>query len=51
MNWNLTISDGSSLVGELTKTFGTLNPAIKGLTGIDLAAAIGQKLKGDSGKK
>jgi hypothetical protein len=41
------LSDGSSLVGELTKTIGSLNPAIKTLTGIDVAAAIGQKMRGD----
>ncbi|ODM87281.1 Flotillin-2 [Orchesella cincta] len=35
--------DNSTLVGELTKAIGSLNPAIKGLTGIDVAAALGQK--------
>jgi len=39
--------DGSTLVGELTKAIGTLNPAIKGLTGIDVAAALGQKYGAD----
>lgn len=39
----------SSLVGELTKTIGSLNPAVKSLTGIDLAAAIGGKLNKSHG--
>ena len=38
-------TDGTNLVGELVKTFGSLQPAVKSLTGIDLAAAIGHKLQ------
>jgi len=38
--------DGNNLVGEITKTIGALNPSVKALTGIDMAAAIGQKLTG-----
>lgn len=38
--------DGSSLVGELTKTIGTLNPCVQALTGINIASAVGQKLSG-----
>jgi hypothetical protein len=43
------ISDGNNLVGELTKTIGALNPSVKALTGIDVAAAIGQRIAGGSG--
>jgi len=36
-------------VGELTKTIGTLNPAIQALTGVSLAACLGSKLGGGGG--
>ncbi|CAG7816612.1 unnamed protein product [Allacma fusca] len=39
---------GNGLVTELVKTVGTLNPAVKSLTGIDLAAAVGHKLQPSS---
>ena len=34
------IADGSSLVGELTKTIGTFGPAFKAVTGIVIVKGV-----------